>query len=660
MGSSMRHPQALLHDAASLAQRNTLLGLLGASPLDLDAVTDSFLDDPVLLHALLRALPLEGARIGTGLRTAVAQRIGQLGPDMLTAWLLSRPAPLRTSRTDLALRTQSLHAAKLARAIAHVAGLPFIDDAALAALWSRLAPLLQAVPTQRGAQPAPTRSLNAQLALECGCPELVVDALVLADSAEEQIVQAHTLVGVVWSANRLAANAANWLDACARVTGLDTEQLANILSSVGQPAQLPAEAESDGPASSLPTPLATTPSRLVEAALAGFALKAFAGLDDARLRARYEACTRLLCDQQPLLVVVAHGDQLEVLPLTGQLHVAALYHETPHPLHDEASVLALCIRSQMPTSCHHDDGPGRSVRDWQLSRWLGQRGFVCLPFMSGAVAGAVLVAPERSPLPTTDVTRTLVALTSSAAAVALEQHQRRDIEEALRHSIELRHREHTRRIAHEARNPLSVIRSYLHLIPQRHRDVTGLADDLRMVQDEIDRLGGLIDAVAQPPVEVEEPRFCDVSVLLHDMRAMLGETLFASRGIHFELRTTPELPPVAMPASALRQVVLNLLHNAADILHPGGRCTVALAGELIADGVRCLEIRVIDNGPGLPPERLGDLFSPRPSAKGGQHQGIGLTITRELLEQWRARILCRSQPSVGTSFQLLVPVEVSE
>jgi nitrogen-specific signal transduction histidine kinase len=253
----------------------------------------------------------------------------------------------------------------------------------------------------------------------------------------------------------------------------------------------------------------------------------------------------------------------------------------------------------------------------------------------------------------------LVALTACAASVALEQHRRKQLEQALRHDIERRQREHVRRIAHEARNPLSIIRSYLHLIPQRHGDIAGLADDLRIVQEEIERLGGLIDAATSAPTPIEEPPSCDVGVLLHDMRAMLGESLFGSRGIHLELRTMPELPPVAMPASALRQVMLNLLQNAADILHPGGRCTVALAGELIADGVRCLEIRVIDNGPGLPPERLGDLFSPQPSRKGGQHQGLGLSITRDLLDRWHARILCRSQHSVGTSFQLLVPV-VSE
>lgn len=655
----MLHPQALLHDAASPAQRDALLGLLGTTPPDLASAADRFLEDPVLLHALLRALPLSGERIGNGLRDAVATRVEQLGPDLLTAWLLSRPTPARVSRTDVALRSQSLHAAGIARRLAQESGHPFVDDVALAALWSRLTQLLRAGPNPGSGRLPSSRELNARLAQECGCPVLIADALTLADCAEEQIAQAHPLAALTWCANRLAANPDNWLDACSRICGLSRDCLADIVTAEGPPVHAANEA-GDGDTVVLPAPLAATPPRLVEAALAGFAHKAFADLDETALRMRYEAATRLLCDQHPFLVVIADDNRLSALPLTSWRRSAEWHGEAAQPLDDEASVLALAVRSQTPTSWHRsDDGPGRSVRDWQLARWFGHGGFVCIPFTCGTNRGAIVVAPERSPLPATEVARMLVALTSCAASVALERHRRSQLEQALRHDIEQRQREHVRRIAHEARNPLSVIRSYLHLIPQRHGDIAGLADDLRIVQEEIERLGGLIDAATSAPTSIEEPSSCDVGVLLHDMRAMLGESLFGSRGIHLELRTLPDLPPVAMPASALRQVMLNLLHNAADILHPGGRCTVALAGELIADGVRCLEIRVIDNGPGLPPERLGDLFSPQPSRKGGQHQGLGLSITRDLLDRWHARILCRSQHSVGTSFQLLVPV-VSE
>ncbi|MDX5364414.1 MAG: HAMP domain-containing histidine kinase [Pseudazoarcus pumilus] len=652
----MLHPQVLLHDAASQAQRDALLALLGETPPDFPAATRCFADDPVLLHALLRAMPLDRECLDRQLFDAVETRLNAVGADLLTAWLLSRSGRPHNSRTDLALRRQSQHAADIARALSQAAGHRFADDAALVALWSRLAQLLRVGPLPGGGHQAPSRQLNARLAEECGCSPLICDALMLADAAEEQVLQAHPLSAISWCANRLAANAEHWLQACARVSGLSVDTLMHVVA-VQPAAELPVPDDAGESDPNLPAPLSATSPRLLEAALAGFALKAFAGLDGTELRVRYEAAARLLCDQHPLLVIVAQEDRLHALSLTDQPAVTRYHNESAQPLDDEASVLALAVRSQTPTSWHRDDdGPGRSVRDWQLARWIGRSGFVCIPFSAGATRGAIVVAPEHSPLPATEVARLLVSLTSAAAAVAIERHAREALARELRQQVEQRHREHARRIAHEARNPLSVIRSYLHLIPQRHAGVAGLSDDLRIVQDEIERLGGLIDTVGQAPEPAAEPAHCDVVMLLRDMQAMLGESLFGSRGIQLELRTQPDLPQAAMPASALRQVMLNLLHNAADILHPGGRCTVALAGELIADGARCIEIRVIDNGPGLPPERLDDLFSPQPSRKGGQHQGLGLSITRDILERWQARILCRSQNGVGTSFQLLVPI----
>lgn len=659
----MLHPQALLHDAAPPVQREALLGLLGSSPTDFEAVADIVQDDPVLLHALLRAVPLTGLPLQHGLRAALRSRLETLGTAMLTAWLLSRPAAAH-SRTDAASRSISLRAAGIARDVAREQGHEWVDDVALACLWSRLAQLLRLSPTQTGTH-VPLRAVNAGLAEQCGCPPLVADALLLADASEEQVRQAHPLAATAWLATRLACGGEAPAGFGAAELGIPAERLAQIVT--GWHGVLPVDT-ADLPAATsgsslLPQPLPDSPHphRLFEAAVGGLAHQAFHDMSPETLQQRYMAAARLLCGQQPTLIVVARDGRIEPLALGDDPQLTTRLRDCAPRLDDEASVLALAMRSQTPTSYHREegDGPGRSVLDWQLARWLGRSGFVCVPFMAGAMAGAVVVTPDRAAPAAAEGTRMLVALTTVAASVACMQQERVALEDALRTRIEQDYRDHARRIAHEARNPLSVIRSYLHLMPQRHGASPGLTDDLRIVHDEIERIGALIDAVARPPEATVEPSSCHVTELLHDMRAMVGEPLFGSRGIHFELRTLPALPAAAMPASALRQVLLNLLHNAADTLHPGGRCTVALAGELIADGLRCIEIRVIDNGPGLPPERLADLFSPQASTKGGAHQGLGLAITREILERWQARILCRSQQSVGTSFQLLVPV-VSE
>ena len=106
-------------------------------------------------------------------------------------------------------------------------------------------------------------------------------------------------------------------------------------------------------------------------------------------------------------------------------------------------------------------------------------------------------------------------------------------------------------------------------------------------------------------------------------------------------------------------MLLNLFRNASEALHPGQRLVVSASSQVSVDGRASLEIRLVDNGPGLPPDRAADLFSPRISHKGGTHQGVGLSVVREILTQWGATILCRSQPGSGTSFQIFLPLELS-
>src|SRR5690606_15946898 len=129
--------------------------------------------------------------------------------------------------------------------------------------------------------------------------------------------------------------------------------------------------------------------------------------------------------------------------------------------------------------------------------------------------------------------------------------------------------------------------------------------------------------------------------------------------IQLELRAAREVPAAAIPASALKQVLLNLLRNASEALQPGQRLVVSVLPLVNVDGRNCLEIRFVDNGPGLPIERAQDPLTPRPSDKGGEHQGLGLSVVREILAQWGGTLLCRTQAGAGTSFQIFVPLEQS-
>jgi signal transduction histidine kinase len=104
----------------------------------------------------------------------------------------------------------------------------------------------------------------------------------------------------------------------------------------------------------------------------------------------------------------------------------------------------------------------------------------------------------------------------------------------------------------------------------------------------------------------------------------------------------------------LRQVVMNLVKNAAEALPKGGRIDLATRDRIHKNGALFVELRIGDNGPGLPEHVLNELFTPVTSTKPG-HAGLGLSIVKQLLDQLGAEISCASGPTTGTRFQILLP-----
>ena len=104
----------------------------------------------------------------------------------------------------------------------------------------------------------------------------------------------------------------------------------------------------------------------------------------------------------------------------------------------------------------------------------------------------------------------------------------------------------------------------------------------------------LLQRAGEVPADSAEAERCSVPDLLQDLCVLYGDTLFESRGIRFDLRIAAGPGRVAMPDSALRQVLLNLFRNASEALQPGGRFAVTVPGQVLSNGVPCLEIRLID------------------------------------------------------------------
>jgi len=217
-------------------------------------------------------------------------------------------------------------------------------------------------------------------------------------------------------------------------------------------------------------------------------------------------------------------------------------------------------------------------------------------------------------------------------------------------------------LAHEIRNPLNAMNMNLQMIeeelpcrqaPEEGRRPADTEDTralLESTKGEIKRLERLVSnflAYARPaPLNPEER---DLNATLDDVVRFLRADL-ASKGIDVETRLAPGLPPVEMDESQIKQALMNILINAREVLGQGGRIEVAT--DHGAD--RTLEIRVSDNGPGIPPGKIDKVFQAFYSTRSGG-SGLGLPIAQRIVENHGGRIEVESELGKGTTFRILLP-----
>ncbi|HSF29415.1 MAG TPA: ATP-binding protein [Candidatus Tectomicrobia bacterium] len=203
-------------------------------------------------------------------------------------------------------------------------------------------------------------------------------------------------------------------------------------------------------------------------------------------------------------------------------------------------------------------------------------------------------------------------------------------------------------IAHEIRNPLSgvgisaqALSRSLHPGDFHESNLKNILKGIRKVDDVIK---GLLD-FATP----KEPVLTPVSV-----NKVLEEALFFSAPQAQESRISIEkdlgktLPLVLLDAEQIKRVFINIILNALQAMSPGGvlriRTTKSAGGRVM--------VRITDTGAGISPVILKRIFDPFFTTK-SQGAGLGLSISRTILEKHHATIACDSQEGIGTTFTLL-------
>ena len=178
-----------------------------------------------------------------------------------------------------------------------------------------------------------------------------------------------------------------------------------------------------------------------------------------------------------------------------------------------------------------------------------------------------------------------------------------------------------------------------------------------IVIEGLDRTSRLVRDLRDFGAGEREAEAVDLRVALDSTLQLLGPH-FADRRVKVERNYDAELPLVTVDPSAIKQVFLNLLKNAADALdETGGTVRIRVAS---SPERRSVEVSVADNGPGIDAELCSRIFDPFFTTKpAGRGTGLGLAICRRIAESHRGTLEVETAPGEGAAFTLRLPTETT-
>jgi HD-like signal output (HDOD) protein/signal transduction histidine kinase len=521
------------------------------------------------------------------------------------------------------------------------------------------------------------------------------DAIRFHHDSEQRIKDAFPLVQIVYVANRLCSlheeSQADRFAAARRLLNVQQDEAAQILekahlevrdiaASLNMEIEAPGEAirysSRDRKKDDELTALVQEIS-LLQNALGGL-LEASSAKD---VLGSIQTGLQSLFEVGPMFFFLLQDDQLVSQTVLEAENFAVLEGLTI-PLTRQSSLLVQSVEQQAMLASVGDRAETvLSILDEQLIRVLGCEGMLCIPLsLNRERLGVLVVGGGVAQLENLLARRRMLDMFVNQAVLALKAHwmkefQRAQVqEERLAASSAM-----ARKIVHEVHNPLGIINNYLNLLGAKLTTDEELLDDLRIIKEEIKRVSLLVSELSSFSTHnTQELEPVDINRVILDLVKISRESIWQKAKVQVHLNLDAGLPRVASEKNRLKQVLINLIKNAVEAMPDGGNIFIetlalprrqtlgdgspeagkqppqSLADETANNVLRAVEIKIRDDGPGIPEDLSAHMFEPFVSSKG--HDGLGLSIVYHWVKELGGNITCESKAKVGTVFTIIIPI----
>ena len=315
------------------------------------------------------------------------------------------------------------------------------------------------------------------------------------------------------------------------------------------------------------------------------------------------------------------------------------------------SVLTEAFISGLPVSLGYRSP---TVLDRQLLSLLHTPSILAVPVNNGGdCTGVFALGTDNEHLPTTLELADI--FTAQLASVLADRMPAQTDAEASTEGLDQEiARDRLRKQVHEVSNPLTIIRQYIYQLRGRLEDA-GVQQELDVIRDELDRAGNLLLQMSHTDTVDQGDDGVELNAELESLARILEDSLFSSDSRSLRLSLCSEPTRVAAGPTRIRQIVINLVRNAAESLaDEGGTVEIRTSSPVWQNHRTWVELEISDTGRGIPGEVRDALFSPVKTTKGEGHSGLGLSIVKQLVDDMEGIIACRTGQD-GTTFRILLP-----